>query len=147
MPRNSNDLIRWPGGSPWGAVASEGIDATEAPEHDHADRHGGGPNAYGVKLYRRAIAEAFPLVYACGAWPKPQSPEKLSDSALLSSLYYGGWFLWHSDVILAKDHPEQHPGASGQDYLGRITAMHKRLDQLLTQPRSQWPDPPPGMTR
>ena len=112
-----------------------------------ATEYNGGPNAYGVKLYRRAIEGNFPLLYVCGAYPKPQSPEMLSNSALLSSLYYGGWFLWHSDIILAKDHAERFPGASSQDYLDQITAMHKRLDQLLKRPRSEWPDPPPGMTR
>jgi hypothetical protein len=112
-----------------------------------ATEYNNGPNAWGGKLYRRAREEGFPLLYVCGAYPKPQSPEMLSNSALLSSLYYGGWFVWHSDIILAKDHPERFQGASSQDYLDRITAMHKRLDQLLTQPRSQWPDPPPLVTR
>ena len=112
-----------------------------------ATEYNAGPNAWGAKLYRRAVGEGFPIIYACGAWPKPQSPEKLCDSALLSSLYYGGWFVWNSSALLDQKSPERFPGASGQDYLDGITAMHKRLDQLLTQPRSQWPDPPPLITR
>ena len=107
-----------------------------------------GPNAWGEKLYRRAREEGFPLLYACGAYPNAQSPERLCDSALLSSLYYGGWFLWHCHALLPdEDGYARFQGASAQDYLDRITAMHKRLDQLLKQPRSQWPDPPPRIAR
>ena len=112
-----------------------------------ATEYRNGPNAYGAKLYRRAVEEGFPIIYVCGLYPQAIPPDKFSEYALLSSLYYGGWYVWHSEVLLAKSHPERVQGTSSRDYLDKITAMHKRLDHLLKQPRSQWPDPPPLITR
>ena len=104
-----------------------------------ATEYNDGPNAWGAKLYRRALEEQFPLLYVCGAYPTAQPPDKLCNSALLSSLYYGGWYVWYSELILE--------GSRSREYLDGITAMHQRLDQLLKQPRNQWPDPPPLIER
>ena len=105
-----------------------------------------GPNVHGARNYQRILDEGFPVVYVPGAYIADMSPEQMADNALLSSLYYGGWFLWHGRALLAETHGERSRGST-RDYLDRITAMHKRLDQLLGQPRGQWPDPPPGITR
>ena len=112
-----------------------------------ATEYRNGPNAWGAKLYLRAVREGFPLIYVPGAYIGSMSPAKLADSALLSALYYGGWFLWHSGPLLSEEHADRFEGAPARDYLERITAMHQHLDRLLARPRDQWPDPPPLMER
>ncbi len=110
-----------------------------------------GPSSQSFANVQRIRQQGIPALYIPGAFLVQQSPEKVETSALISSLYCDGWWLYYATALLthpAADDPEAFDrsygrvrGTSARDYLDRITAVHQRLDRLLKEPRENWPRP------
>jgi hypothetical protein len=107
-----------------------------------------GPTARSAEAADTIPKNNIPALYICGLWCSQQNPRKLADNAVLSSLYYDGWWLYYAEGILthpSADDPEAFhshgrvEGTTARAYLDQITASHHRLDELLGKPREQWP--------
>ena len=100
----------------------------------------------GTKIAR----ESLPALFACGLWVAVQPPQMVADNALQALLYADGWWAWYGTALLNYIGPGAHKEtlpypygrwgtSSASDYLNRIQAVHARVDDLLTQPKDQWP--------
>ena len=108
-----------------------------------------GPTTYSYKSMRTIKRGQIPVLYLPGLWILKHSPEALTDHALTSSLHYDGWWVWYGTALLyyvGTDNPTafndpygRFEGASSKDYFDLITAMHNRLEKLLTVSKDKWP--------
>ncbi len=116
---------------------------------EHEYRDGPYSNSY-IAQDTRIRPAGVSALFLSGAFVYVQPPEKLCKSALLSSLYCDGWWIYYGTALLMqpdaiapfKELPGgycRYKGTTAWDYLDRIFVMHRQLERLLTRPRESWP--------
>lgn len=146
-------MYHMPGNYHLGAPVERGFGTAKVPclvlsEHEYPL----GPYR-GSYLCMKAISEGLPAMYLPGSYVAMVGPEKMGKIALMSSLYCNGWWAWYGSALLNKTGADdttgipygRAKGTSAQDYLNQIASAHHQLDELLTKPRSQWPERMDGM--
>ncbi len=101
----------------------------------------------------KEIRESLPALFLPGSYVAVVPPQQMADTALMSSLYCGGWWAWYGTALLTNIGAGESPGipygrvkdTSARDYLDKITAAHAKLDKLLALPKNQWPERMDGM--
>jgi len=92
----------------------------------------------------RLRQEGVPALYLAGQFLVSQTPEMVSENALLGALKCDGWWLYYAEAVLT--HPDaadpeafvtsygRVKGTSARDYLDLIKETHQRMDELLDKP-------------